>query len=395
VKAIAIDKRLPWVKSLHDLDDARNVALPGPRMDALVAAGEKLGDQLRAGPRVRCVRTLPLTTLLYPTKYAFSAACRVPVPMVVMSHRALLIQVDTEDGVKNILFNPSVYEASVEAPYFRKLVDQFGERMAGILVKQSGTADTQLAAHGLSVEDIDVLAFDHFHVQDLRPLLGSAGVPGQPDQAGMFPNALLLAPKIEWQEWEHLHESQRAWYVADGKRGVPEDRVVLTDNDLSLGDGCLLLRTPGHTSGNQTLFCHAERGVFGCSENGTCVDNWAPQMSRIPGLAETARAQDLRFILNTNTPETAVQYTSMALERSLVDPLAEAPAFPQMFSSSEVTAHWMAPGVRPTASIGERDSGTPVSPGSRAAKPGRKGGGGSGTNRDMEGRTSTPKGAAE
>ena len=28
--------------------------------------------------------------------------------------------------------------------------------------------------------------------------------------------------------------------------------------DLFLGDGCLLMQTPGHTSGNQTLFVHAD-----------------------------------------------------------------------------------------------------------------------------------------
>ena len=45
---------------------------------------------------------------------------------------------------------------------------------------------------------------------------------------------------------------------ADGKKDVPANRVVLTDHDLALGDGCVLLRTPGHTSGNQTLFVHAD-----------------------------------------------------------------------------------------------------------------------------------------
>ena len=31
----------------------------------------------------------------------------------------------------------------------------------------------------------------------------------------------------------------------------------------------MLIRTPGHTSGNQTLFIHTEQGVWGISENGT------------------------------------------------------------------------------------------------------------------------------
>ena len=87
--------------------------------------------------------------------------------------------------------------------------------------------------------------------------------------AARFPNAVLLAPRREWEDWDELPQCQRAWFVPDGKAGVPMSRVILTDNDLVLGTGAVLLRTPGHTSGNQTLFAHAERGVFGSSENGT------------------------------------------------------------------------------------------------------------------------------
>jgi hypothetical protein len=156
-----------------------------------------------------------------------------------------------------------------------------------------------------------------------------------------------------------VHPFQAAWFIADGKKDVPDQRVVLTDDDLALGDGCLLLRTPGHTSGNQTLFVHAEGGVFGCSENGTAADNWSPAASRIAGLRGFARHQMLDVVLNANTPEMGVeQYNSMMLERTLVDRVAEAPAFVQMFPSSEVTPSFLAPGIRPSFTFGERTSGT-------------------------------------
>ena len=199
--------------------------------------------------------------------------------------------------------------------------------------------------------DIDVIAFDHFHTQDLRPLLGT-----RRGMAARFPNAYLLAPRREWDDWDDVHPFQAAWFIADGKKDVPPERVVLTDDDLALGDGCLLLRTPGHTSGNQTLFVHAEQGVFGCSENGTSADNWSPAASRIAGLRGFAGHQMLDVVLNANTPELGIeQYTSMMLEQSLVDRVAEAPSFVQMFPSSEVTSSFLAPGIRPSLDLRRDD----------------------------------------
>jgi glyoxylase-like metal-dependent hydrolase (beta-lactamase superfamily II) len=357
-----VDARLPWVRRLHNLDEAWNHGVSGPRLCALEQAGLRLGDALRAGPSVVAVRTLPLSTLLYPTKYAFQGACRVPVPFVVMTHRALLVQVRVESEVRNILFNPTSVDSALAAPFFRQLADRTGEwAVKNILTKRFGSVEEQLARLGLSPSDIDVIAFDHFHVQDLRPLLGARATSGSPEQRGLYPRALLLAPRCEWQEWDELHPLQQAWYVRDGKHGVPSERVVLTDSDLSLGPGALLLRTPGHTSGNQTLVVRTDAGVFGCSENGVSVDNWAPLESRIPGMREMALLQSVDVVLNSNTPESGVhQYTSMMLERSLVDRLPEQPALFQMFPSSELTHSWLAPGMHPTRSVEERSSGQVV-----------------------------------
>jgi len=355
LKKEPVDRRLPWVRKIHDLDGARAGTTSGPRLRAVREAAERLGDSLRSGPRAESVRTLPLTTLLYPTKYAFSGAALSPAPYVNMVHRCLFVQVVAEGEVKNILFNPTDFVASRETPFFKKLIDRYGEFVSyKLLARSFGPVEKQLAELGILPEDIDVIAFDHFHTQDLRPLLGTrAGV------AARFPNACLLAPRREWDDWDDVHPFQAAWFIADGKKDVPAERVVLTDDDLALGDGCLLLRTPGHTSGNQTLFVHAEQGVFGCSENGTAADNWSPSASRIAGLRGFASHQMLDVVLNANTPEMGVeQYTSMVLERSLVDRVAEAPSFVQMFPSSEVTPSFLAPGIRPTLIFGERTSGT-------------------------------------
>src|SRR5438128_1196228 len=83
--------------------------------------------------------------------------------------------------------------------------------------------------------------------------------------AARFPNAKLLAPKTEWDDWDDLHPLQRAWFIRDGKAGVRTANVILTDGDLVLGDGVMLLRTPGHTVGNQTLFLNTDTGIWGIS----------------------------------------------------------------------------------------------------------------------------------
>ncbi len=357
-----VDARIPWVRKIHDLDEAWGMSTAGARCEALRQRGAMVGDALREGAKVGGVVTLPLTTLLYPTTFAFNRAVPLPNPYVVMTHRTLLVQVETDEGRKNILFNPTDIDASRKTPFFAKLEERFGTAMVERIVTRYGTIEEQLARVGVRREDIDVVAYDHFHTQDIRRTLGSdiAANDGSLYQAS-FPHALLLAPGLEWDDWGDLHPMQKSWFVKDGARGVPSERIVRTENDLLLGPGCLLLRTPGHTVGNQTLFVHTDGGVFGCSENGCSADNWTPHESRIPGVRAQARFYEADVVLNANTPEHGGdQYLSMVLEKSVVDPAPQAPAMVQMFPSSEVTPSLLSPGVKPSLVFGEMSGGVIV-----------------------------------
>src|SRR5208337_4786269 len=246
----------------------------------------------------------------------------------------LVVQFLQRGELKTLLFNPTDVAGARATPFLARLAARVPERVQGLLARELPSVPQQLAALGLRAEDVDYVAFDHFHVQDLRPIVGTddGRVPPR------FPNATLLAPRAEWDDWDDVHPMQRAWYVRDGKLGVTRSRVHLTSGDLSLGDGVMLVRTPGHTSGNQTLFVNTDSGVWGVSENGTCADNWSPMDSRIPGLRSFCHRQDVDVVLNANTPQSgADQYTSMVLERTVVDRVKRAPGFVQMFPSSEVT----------------------------------------------------------
>lgn len=341
----------PELEAIESLRPAWQESGHGPKLRAVRRAGEALRERFAFGARAVSVRTLPITTLGYPAKYAFWSAPLSPAPYVLMTHRALLVQFFQRGELKTLLFNPTDDVASRETPFFKRMIRQVGDYVAfQLLAKRMDSLEHQLAKLGVMPSSIDYVAFDHFHTQDLRSLLGTTD--GR--LAPRFPNAKLLAPVAEWDDWDDLHPMQRAWFVADGKEGVRTKDVVLTDGDLWLGDGVMLLATPGHTSGNQTLFINTSDGVWGCSENGTCADNWTPMESRIPGLAAFCRRQELDVVMNANTPELgATQYTSMILERTLVDRVNRAPGFCQMFPSSEVTPSRIAPGLSPTVVHGE------------------------------------------
>ncbi len=330
---------------LTDFDDAWKTPGHGRRLRDLKKAAERVRDRIASGPRVVSVRTLPLTELPYPTRYAFNGLAFSPVPFVTMTHRAVLVQFLQKGALKNLLFNPTDIQASRATPYFERFASKVPKRLEPLLARQYAPLDEQLAEVGLRGADIDFVAFDHFHTQDLRSILGTKNRA----TAARYPNAVLLAPAVEWDEWDDLHPMQRDWFVRDGKLGVETARVALTRGDLALGDGVMLLRTPGHTIGNQTLFFNSEQGVWGISENGTCVDNWSPLDSKISGLASHCRKSGIDAVLNANTPEVAVdQYASMVVERTIVDRVRRAPAFVQMFSSSEITPSALAPGLAPT-----------------------------------------------
>jgi len=349
-----IDRRVPWIHQLLTLNEARGTGTPAARERAVQQAGRKLGDALRSGPKVVSLRTLPTSAAPYPVRFAFNGTVRAVAPgaMLSLQNRSLLVQVQTTEGVKNVLFNPTDGPANAATPFYQRVSDEVPELIRRFMMPNPNRCAQQLAALGLSCADIDVIAFDHFHTQDLRPLLGTAQL------SARFPNAVLLAPRAEWEDWDDLSMLQRAWFVPDGKRDVPGSRVVLTQGDLTLGDGLLLVSTPGHTRGNQTLIVHTERGVVGSSENGTCADNWAPEASRIAGVKRAARLLDLAVVLNSNTPELmAEQYVSMLLERAIVDRVPENPEFYQMFPSSEVTRSWLAPLLVPSHSFGSLQSG--------------------------------------
>lgn len=323
--------------------EAEAIGSAGSRLAAVREAAVRFREQFQASGTALGVRTCDLISIPYPTQYAFWHANRHPSPFLMFTNRMMVVRYrDWEGAVRTLLFNPTDYEAAAEVPFYKRLAEKYGPILSQhVLQLRHGSVPGHLSRLGITPDEVDYLSFDHLHTQDVRPWLGPNG---------LFPRAKLLVQEAEWRIFEQLHPLQTWWYIRDGVAGVPAERVVLLNGDVSLGEGVAILATPGHTWGNHSLALHTDRGVTVISENGVCLDNYAPEHSQLPGLREYA-ATGQEVVLNGNTLEGALaQYTSMIKEKLVAGPHPDDPRFPNHFSSSELTAHWLFPGLKPTLS---------------------------------------------
>jgi hypothetical protein len=270
----------------------------------------------------------------------------------------IVVQYQTEAGVKTLLFSPSDIDRNGETPYLKRLWTAAGP-LSGLtsklLARRHSTVQQALASIGLLPEDVDYITYDHLHTQDLRGWLGTCGEPGY------FPNAKLLIMRQEWESTRGLLPPQRDWYCPDGIDGIDGRRVVLLDSDVLLGEGAALVQTPGHTEGNHSLVLHTDKGLLVSSENGVAADSYAPLKSRIPGVRSYARNTGMEVVLNGNTLERGIdQYLSMIKEKTIAGPCPDNPDFSNFYPSSELTPFRLFPGLRPTFSLGPLRFGTPL-----------------------------------
>jgi glyoxylase-like metal-dependent hydrolase (beta-lactamase superfamily II) len=326
---------------LTELDNAWTVRGSGARLEEVRRAGRKLRDRILAGGTTRCVRTADLVTFPYPTRYGLQGVASSPAPYLFMRNRMHLVQVDISGGTRTILVNPTDVERSRKAPYFARLEERYGKLASKLLSTIHTTIADALAGWGVVPETVDYITFDHLHVQDVR------GVMAQ------FPRAKLLAQRAELETLDRVHPLQVEWYIPECLAGIAPDRIVALDGDYAIGGGFAMVRTPGHTIGNHSLVVVTQSGAWTISENGIAVDAYAPGTSRIRGVARHSRDAGVEVILNANTREQSLdQYTSMVLEKTIADPVADRPELPQHFSSSELVPHPLAPGLSPTYSHG-------------------------------------------
>jgi hypothetical protein len=331
-------------RPLPSLAEARAERVPGLRLQQLRRATQEAREAFMAGGPVAAVATCDLITFPYPTQFAFSGAALSPAPYVMMTNRMQVVQFLEEGEPRTLLFNPSDYERGYAAPFYRSLRERYGAFVSDkVMSTRHGTVESHLAALGLKPEDVDYIAFDHLHVQDIRRWVGGEGA------SAYFPRAKLLVQRAEWEGAKNLHPMQAVWYVPNGTAGVPEDRVVLLDGDMWLGPGAAILSTPGHTLGNMSLAVGTDREVFVVSENGVATESYTPLLSGIPGVRGFAEHMGMEVVLNGNTREHSLdQYSSMVVEKLFAGPSPVEGAFVNFHPSSLLTSSMLAPGLSPT-----------------------------------------------
>ncbi len=327
---------------ITELDEAWKTPPSRGQLRAVRTSAERLKERFTRGPRAIAVRTLPLGTLPCAATRAFDGASLGTLPWCLLTVRAMLVQFFQGGDIKNLLFGATDLERAFAAPELTRGGMRMAHSLARVGASRFEPLESQLRALGLAADDIDFLAFADFQMQDVRGALGDG------TKSAQFRNAVLLAPRAEWEDWADMPPLARGSYVARGREGVDTTRVLPTTSDLLLGDGVMLLRTPGRTAGHQSLFVHTDSGVWGVSANGVCADSWSPLESKNARLKNYARTADVEVVTSGGGENSRAQYTSMVLERSLADRVPRAPGFVQMFPWAELTASAFAPGLTPT-----------------------------------------------
>lgn len=336
-------------RTIPEFDGVHEVWPRGDRLTAVRAAAAKYKQRFKAQGQVTAVRSVDIASAPYPVKYGFNTAVSVPhSPLIPIINRMVVVQYDDWDGrARTLVFEPTVPEGSAQAPFFSKLVRlmakvpgaHLGEKL---IVNYYNEPEDVLAQVGLTPDDIDFCAFDHLHVQDPRMILGSSTrIAGErTTREPIFGTAKMLVNSRELATLQSLHPMQWAWYVEGSLEGVDMDQFVTFEGDIELGPGVALLWTPGHTDGNHSLVVNTPDGVWVSSENGIALDNWQPELSRIPGVRLYHRQYGREICPNGNTLEDSLdQYDSMVKEKTMADPSPRDPRWLQILPSSEL-APW-------------------------------------------------------
>ena len=337
-------------KTLTWFDDERKETIPLNALAQVKKNVTRARDEFLKMQKPLAIRQMTCSIAPYPTKYGFQNAYTGIHPYLYFNNRATLVQFKADGQLKNLLFNPYFPDLSLKAPFYANLLEQkpffIPESLLG---KKDTSIIEQLNQVGIKPEDIDYVSYDHLHVQDMRPLMGTVDINGNPKSAPYFPNATFIFHYKEWESVEYLHPLNSQWYVHGGIDGVDTSRLLLYDKDLLLAEGVALVHTPGHTAGNHSLYLNSASGPFTISENSVGPDGYNPSSSKMNDVKNAARDRGVDVILNANTvDEIYNQYNSTIKEKLLSGSSPDAPEFCNHRSSSQFTTWMTAIGLSPT-----------------------------------------------
>ncbi len=327
---------------------------PGRQLDLIREAAPGFRSWFRGTGMPDWVGTFDLVTLPYPTRFGLFRAAISPAPYLSLTHRLVVVRWREPDGKRRVLlFEPTDVELARRTAYFARLSESTPAAFERAFARPLGDVMGHLRSVGIDAKDVDWIRFDHLHTQDVRRWIGTTDPANDLSPAApiapALPNARLVVQRAELESLRSLHPLQVPWYQASTFTALRPDAVLPIDGDVLIGPGVALLATPGHTIGNHTLVVNTESGIWASSENAIAAECLTPEHSRIPGVRRYTRTWQQEVVLNANTLEdTARQYNSCVLEKSIVDVARADSRFLQFMPSSELTGNVFSPGTSPT-----------------------------------------------
>jgi len=322
------------MRSVPELEPAS----PGP------AAARDLARAFRArfgaSGKVHALRSVNMVSFPCPVVEALGSAAG-PIPgWVTLAGRMLIVQFDDFEGRRRTLvWEPWLAEAVETLPVLAHRPAYRGPVGSGRLAPaELCRVSVALERFGLSLSDVDLVAFGDLRGHDLTRIAGTtrASLSEHEPRAPLFSDAIVLLRSEALDALRMPHPLQSPWYVPRGGEDVIAERTTVVEGNVELGPGIALVSTPGRTAGHQSLVLNTLEGIWVISGNGVASDCWQPLLSKIPGIRRAAEREGREVIVG-GADEPLRLYESLVLERSLADVSHADPRWLSILPSAELT----------------------------------------------------------
>jgi hypothetical protein len=157
-------------------DDSKTREDPGGELAAIREEARAFRSRFAETGMPEYVETFDLVSVPYPTRFGFWRAGTSRSPFVTITNRLVVVRWRDRGGSRRtLLFEPTDAELGENTPFYRKLSARFPKVLRGLGIKQHATVLDRVRAIGIDPREVDFLAFDHQHTQDVRRLIGTRG----------------------------------------------------------------------------------------------------------------------------------------------------------------------------------------------------------------------------
>ena len=138
----------------------------------------------------------------------------------------------------------------VDAGMGDKVTREMAEQQSFRLEQPDGGLVADLARHGVSPDEVDLVVLTHLHMDHCGSstrILDGQLVP-------TFPRAHYWVQRREWDDAHHLNERTRATYLSANFDPIEASgQLCLLDGDANITRGVRVAVAPGHTAGMQAI----------------------------------------------------------------------------------------------------------------------------------------------